>query len=116
MIDDMTDREDLERERAAAFREAVIRETGEPPTEIMEPPPTDAELDAAIERESEHAKRLRRRQAQINAALEVGTKLLEVTLMGALKALPHLIEQIDDDENASGQRIADGVLRFLRKK
>ena len=103
-------------ERQATFRDRVIAETGEPPTEILTPPPSDEELDAAIARESEHAERLRTKQARIDKALAVGTQLLDVAINAALKALPHLIEQIDDDANESGKRIADGVLRFLRKK
>jgi hypothetical protein len=87
----------------------------DPPTEVLTPVPTEAELDAATARQSEHAERLAKRTAQIDKALAVGTQLLQLAIEGALKALPHLIEQIDDDENTSGKRIADGVLRFLRK-
>lgn len=81
--------------------------------ELDDPPaPTDQELGEAIERQDAHAARLR----QQYAALDHATELVQAVMMEGLKVLPHLLAAVNDDPKESGQRIADGLLRWLRKR
>lgn len=71
---------------------------------------TDAELQAAIDRERGHAERLRKRTEVLKRAGE----LMEELLLAALKLAPHLLEQIDDDPEGSARRLRDGLVKVIR--
>lgn len=95
----------------------AVAELLKPPAGVVTSPvappivvPSAAELDAAAERQSAHAARLRRESAAIDRAGELLMRALEA----GLKVAPHLLEQVTDDPEKSARKLRDGFLQLVR--